>query len=156
MTACWCWCRIATLREAFRNTPTWLGFNIELKYPTEVQLAAMPTRFYSRNYFCDSILKVIPVLLPSARPIPSMQCFMGLAVKTEDSSMAVAIDRRWWQMFFLQVVLEEAGTRKVIFSTFDPDCATLLSLKQPRFPGALRPARFEAPASHAAESPKRP
>jgi hypothetical protein len=34
-----------------------------------------------------------------------------------------------------QVVLEEAGTRKVIFSTFDPDCATLLSLKQPRFPG---------------------
>lgn len=35
----------------------------------------------------------------------------------------------------MQVVLEEAGTRKVIFSTFDPDCATLLSLKQPRFPG---------------------
>ena len=35
----------------------------------------------------------------------------------------------------VQVVLEEAGSRKVIFSTFDPDCATLLSLKQPRFPG---------------------
>lgn len=33
------------------------------------------------------------------------------------------------------MVLEEAGTRKVIFSSFDPDCATLLSLKQPRFPG---------------------
>ena len=65
LPACWCWCRIATLREAFRNTPTWLGFNIELKYPTEAQLAAMPTRFYSRNYFCDSILKVIPVLLRS-------------------------------------------------------------------------------------------
>ena len=39
-----------------------------------------------------------------------------------------------------QVVLEEAGTRKVIFSTFDPDCATLLSLKQPRFPGELNAA----------------
>lgn len=36
----------------------------------------------------------------------------------------------------LQVVLKEADTRKVIFSTFDPDCATLLSLKQPRFPGS--------------------
>ena len=33
-----------------------------------------------------------------------------------------------------QVVLEEGAGRKVIFSTFDPDCATLLSLKQPRFP----------------------
>ena len=51
-------CRIATLREAFKNTPKWLGFNIELKYPTEAQLAAMPFRFYSRNYFVDSILKV--------------------------------------------------------------------------------------------------
>jgi len=50
--------RIATLREAFKNTPKWLGFNIELKYPTEAQLAAMPFRFYSRNYFVDSILKV--------------------------------------------------------------------------------------------------
>ena len=34
----------------------------------------------------------------------------------------------------LQVVLEEGAGRRVIFSTFDPDCATLLSLKQPRFP----------------------
>jgi len=55
---CWGFCRIATLREAFENTPKWLGFNIELKYPTEAQLAAMPFRFYSRNYFVDSILKV--------------------------------------------------------------------------------------------------
>ncbi len=46
------------MREAFKNTPKWLGFNIELKYPTEAQLAAMPFRFYSRNYFVDSILKV--------------------------------------------------------------------------------------------------
>ena len=34
----------------------------------------------------------------------------------------------------LQVVLEEGAGRRVIFSTFDPDCAALLSLKQPRFP----------------------
>ena len=87
-----CWCRIATLREAFRNTPTWLGFNIELKYPTEAQLAAMPTRFYSRNYFCDSILKVTPLLLRSACPTPSLQCFMVMAVKPEYSPTAVAID----------------------------------------------------------------
>lgn len=33
-----------------------------------------------------------------------------------------------------QVVLEEGAGRRVIFSTFDPDCATLLSLKQPRYP----------------------
>ena len=34
----------------------------------------------------------------------------------------------------LQVVFEEAGERKIIFSTFDPDCATLARLKQPRYP----------------------
>ena len=50
--------RIATLREAFQNTPHWLGFNIELKYPTDAELAVMPTRFYSRNYFCDEVLRV--------------------------------------------------------------------------------------------------
>ena len=50
--------RIATLREAFQDTPHWLGFNIELKYPTDAELAVMPTRFYSRNYFCDEVLRV--------------------------------------------------------------------------------------------------
>ena len=33
-----------------------------------------------------------------------------------------------------QVVFEEAGERKIIFSSFDPDCATLARLKQPRWP----------------------
>ena len=32
------------------------------------------------------------------------------------------------------MVLEEGHKRKVIFSTFDPDCATLLSLKCARYP----------------------
>ncbi|KAK9905950.1 hypothetical protein WJX75_009398 [Coccomyxa subellipsoidea] len=81
--------RIATLREAFQDTPPWLGFNIELKYPTDAELAAMPTRWYSRNYFCDAVLRV---------------------------------------------VLEEGHKRKIIFSSFDPDCATLLSLKCARYP----------------------
>lgn len=81
--------RTASLREAFQRTPKWLGFNIELKYPTEAEMAAMGARFYSRNYFVDAVLKV---------------------------------------------VLEEAAGRRVIFSSFDPDCATLLSLKQPRYP----------------------
>ncbi|PRW21071.1 glycerophosphodiesterase GDE1 isoform A [Chlorella sorokiniana] len=81
--------RIATLREAFRRTPKWLGFNIELKYPTTIEVAAMRAVWWSRNHFVDAVLKV---------------------------------------------VLEEGAGRKVIFSTFDPDCAALLSLKQPRFP----------------------
>ena len=34
----------------------------------------------------------------------------------------------------LQVVLEEGHKRKVIFSSFDPDCASLLSLKCARYP----------------------
>eukprot|EP00887_Chlorella_sp_A99_P007166 scaffold2.g7166.t1 len=34
----------------------------------------------------------------------------------------------------LRVVLEEAQGRKVVFSTFDPDVACLLRLKQPRYP----------------------
>lgn len=46
---------------------------------------------------------------------------------------------QWWSRSHfvdavLRVVLEEGAGRRVIFSTFDPDCATLLSLKQPRFP----------------------
>lgn len=81
--------RIASLREAFRRTPHWLGFNIELKYPTVMEVAAMRAQFYSRNHFVDAVLRV---------------------------------------------ALEEGAGRRVIFSTFDPDCATLLSLKQPRFP----------------------
>lgn len=79
----------ACLSDAFRRTPPWLGFNIELKYPTEEEMTAMGTRFYSRNYFVDAVAKV---------------------------------------------VLEEGKGRRVIFSTFDPDCATLLRLKQPRYP----------------------
>lgn len=82
--------RIATLRECFRASPPWLGFNVEIKYPTAADAAALKgVRFLSRNEHCDAVLRV---------------------------------------------VLEEAKGRKVIFSTFDPDCATLLSLKQPRFP----------------------
>lgn len=81
--------KIASLRDAFKNTPSWLGFNIELKYPTRFEVAAMRTHFYSRNHFVDAVLRV---------------------------------------------VLDEAKGRKIIFSTFDPDCATLLSLKQPRYP----------------------
>lgn len=86
------WClpdRIATLREALRRTPSWLGFNIELKFPTDAELQAMACRFYSRNYFVDCVLKVL---------------------------------------------MEEDAGRKIIFSSFDPDVATLLRLKQPRFP----------------------
>jgi len=51
-------CAAATLREAFRRTPLWLGFNIELKYPTDAELQSMATRWYSRNYFVDAVLKV--------------------------------------------------------------------------------------------------
>ena len=42
--------------------------------------------------------------------------------------------RNYFVEAVLKVVLEEAAGRRVIFSTFDPDCATLLSLKQPRYP----------------------
>ena len=38
----------------------------------------------------------------------------------------------------LQVVFEEGIDRKVIFSSFDPDVATLARLKQPRYP--VRPS----------------
>lgn len=33
-------------------------FNIELKYPTEAELQSMASRWYSRNYFVDAVLKV--------------------------------------------------------------------------------------------------
>ena len=38
----------------------------------------------------------------------------------------------------MQVVFEEGIDRKVIFSSFDPDVATLARLKQPRYP--VRPS----------------
>lgn len=81
--------KTATLRDALRLLPPSLGFNIELKYPKDEEAIAMRARYYSRNSFVDSILKV---------------------------------------------VFEEAGDRQIIFSSFDPDCTTLLSLKQPRYP----------------------
>lgn len=81
--------KMATLRQAFQCTPESLGFNIEVKYPTDAQKAALATRFYSRNYFVDAVLKE---------------------------------------------VFDEAGDRPIILSSFDPDCATLLSLKQPKYP----------------------
>lgn len=49
----------ASLRQAFRMTPTWLGFNIELKYPTDEEIVAMGTRFYSRNFFVDAVLSTV-------------------------------------------------------------------------------------------------
>ncbi len=42
-----------------RGTPPWLGFNIELKYPTDAETAAMTTRWYTRNFFIDAVLKVL-------------------------------------------------------------------------------------------------
>jgi hypothetical protein len=77
VTDCWGFCRIATLREAFNNTPKWLGFNIELKYPTDAQLAAMPFRFYSRNYFVDSILKVITSSTTNSKRVPILESTLG-------------------------------------------------------------------------------
>ena len=48
----------------------------------------------------------------------------------QETSIRRDLIRSWmWQ-----VVLEEGHKRKVIFSTFDPDCATLLSLKCARYP----------------------
>jgi len=81
--------RVATLREMFRQLPKWLGFNVEIKYPTDQLRNRLPFRMYPRNTFIDAVLTV---------------------------------------------VMTEAKDRPVIFSTFDPDCATLLSLKQPRYP----------------------
>lgn len=48
-----------SLRQAFRSTPKWLGFNIELKYPTDEEKIAMGTRFYSRNFFVDAVLSTV-------------------------------------------------------------------------------------------------
>jgi glycerophosphodiester phosphodiesterase len=48
-----------SLRQAFRMTPSWLGFNIELKYPTDEEKIAMGTNFYSRNFFVDAVLSTV-------------------------------------------------------------------------------------------------
>ena len=40
-------------------TPSWLGFNIELKYPTDEEKIAMGTNFYSRNFFVDAVLSTV-------------------------------------------------------------------------------------------------
>lgn len=48
-----------SLRQAFRSTPKWLGFNIELKYPTDEEKIAMGTHYYSRNFFVDAVLSTV-------------------------------------------------------------------------------------------------
>lgn len=83
----------------------------------------MRTSFYSRNHFVDAVLRVGPSLHPiqvfSACPLTTAQCAAPAPPSLSNPA---------------QVVFDEAAGRKVIFSTFDPDCATLLSLKQPRYP----------------------
>jgi hypothetical protein len=80
-----CLRRIATLREAFQNTPAWLGFNIELKYPTDAELASMPTRFYSRNYFCDAVLRVRPTDGPKPASVRLLLRPWGIEVVLKES-----------------------------------------------------------------------
>jgi glycerophosphodiester phosphodiesterase len=116
--------RIATLREAFNRTPAWLGFNIEIKYPTVVEVAAMRTQFYCRNTVVDEVLK-------ARTPAGGRSRFMFV---TGLPRLAGLLPAHGLPACCAQVVLQEGRNRKVIFSTFDPDCATLLSLKQPRFP----------------------
>lgn len=77
----------------------------QLKYPTDAERATSTTRFRGRNEFCDAVLSV--VLQEAGGHGPG-----GGSPPTGRSG----------------------GGRRVIFSTFDPDCATLLSLKQPRHP----------------------
>jgi hypothetical protein len=140
--------------------PRRLGFNIELKYPTSLELAAMRADWWGRNHFVDAVLKVpgrdsgwLCMGDVSLRTFVRVGCLQrwlifamcaqtttksqrsplcGLAtslVVTKGTASLLALSA-----IPLQVVLEEGAGRRVIFSTFDPDCATLLSLKQPRFP----------------------
>ena len=155
-----------------RGTPAWLGFNIELKFPTDAEIAAMTTRWYTRNYFIDAILKVPSrpcmstvfvcsctaalhdyISRAAGASQPTADVAVGAFPKhlaqrsgfrierhagmhaltcAQPSALAESCERK--ECTALQVVFEEAGQRKIIFSTFDPDCATLARLKQPRYP----------------------
>lgn len=98
----------------------------------------MRAQWWSRNAFVDAILK--------ARPRCRRRCCMcrGSCARWPAAVRArrCTLCRRALQPTSrcpartptAQVALEEGAGRRVIFSTFDPDCATLLSLKQPRFP----------------------
>ena len=60
--------------------PLWLGFNVELKYPTDAEIQSMSTRFYSRNYFTDAVLgvKFPPSFCHSkASPVPAPHVLAG-------------------------------------------------------------------------------
>ena len=86
--------RIATLREAFHATPAWMGFNIELKYPTDAELAAMPTRFYSRSYFCDAVLRV-PAHPWTHAPLLDLHAPPGLCQCMQDLLAAMNALSHW-------------------------------------------------------------
>ena len=65
-----------------RGTPPWLGFNIELKYPTDAETAAMTTRWYTRNFFIDAILKVLNATLTRG-PEPQRLTSLSAAANCE-------------------------------------------------------------------------
>jgi len=97
--------RVATLRECFRSVPPWVGFNIELKFPADpADPAGRAAAARGRNAFCDAVLRVV----------------LDEGVRTDGGGQGGGAATH--------------PPRRIIFSTFDPDCATLLSLKQPRFP----------------------
>ena len=47
------------MQQASASDACVVRLNIELKYPTEAELQSMASRWYSRNYFVDAVLKVL-------------------------------------------------------------------------------------------------
>ena len=76
---------------------------------------------------------------PPSLPLPHPPPLPAAELKYPTAAEVVAMrttfySRNHFVDAVLRVVLEEAGSRKVVFSTFDPSVACLLRLKQPRYP----------------------
>lgn len=95
------------LSDCFKDVPEHVGFNVELKYPPDITQAEIGIKYASRNDYVDAVLKV-----RLTRSVVSAVSHMSRQ----------------------QTVFDHAGSRRIIFSSFDPDICTITCLKQPSYP----------------------
>lgn len=109
--------QVPTLYALFQHVPSHVGFNIEIKYPCEDQHRSLrPLAHFELNRYIDDILREVRPYRACVSP-----------------SLCSAPHRHAAQVF------DHAGSRRIIFSCFDPDVCTMLRAKQPRYPGASPP-----------------
>ncbi|PSN43442.1 hypothetical protein C0J52_02644 [Blattella germanica] len=106
-----------TLRQALDSLDPHVGFNVEIKWTMQLKVRQ-----------CSDSFNVFPLPDWNVLKTPSRLLQDGTYELYHPFDLNLYLD------VVLKVVLEHAGTRKIVFSCFHPDICTMLRLKQNRYP----------------------